>query len=291
MRLALPVFLALFAFWNCTPKGLGVPIRLDRPYKVGERFHLQVSAAHQEQTTLTTKESPRIFAASYTAILEGVVTVQAIDARGRMSACSVEVERLEKVLADKTETLLPKGATLAARVTNGVDAYEARGAALSESAQGALPLLLSMAKGGASDDDLYGTRLPRRLGAEWGLSTERVAAELAHSGLTAKAKDVSGSCGLGEAPRVGDVDCIRVNRVVRVTNATPVLAPGMRLVKSTLESAGSSLLPRDPARHPLEEEMSLRAHIVTSGQSQSTGVETTVEWAGSTRFTLKRRAP
>lgn len=320
MRLALTIPLALLLAWGCTPKGVGVFIRLDRPYKIGERYQLQMSAAHRDQTTLTGKEGPRVNANTYTILLEGDLTVKSIDARGRLTGCDFLCERLEKILPDKTETLLGRATPIAASVTNGVDAYAVAGRAPSPEVQTALAMVLSMAKGGATDDEIYGARLPKRPGSQWAVHSGRVASTLKQSGLKADKKDASGICTFTGVVNLSNIDCLRIERETRVTNARPELAPGTTLVKSIFETKGSVTLPLDASRHALEEEDQVRLHLVARARAPKTAEkaaptpagpaanpkaagsaaapekpeaaedEIIIEWASMTHFILKRRA-
>jgi hypothetical protein len=320
MRLALTIPLALLLAWGCTPKGIGVFIRLDRPYKIGERYQLQVSAAHRDQTTLTGKEGPRVNANTYTILLEGTLTVRSIDSRGRLTGCDFLCERLDKILPDKTETLLGRATPIAASVTNGVDAYTVDRKAPSPEVQAALAMVLSMSKGGATDDEIYGAWLPKRPGSQWAVHAVRVASELKLSGMKAEKKDASGICTFTGVLRLSNIDCIRIERETRVTNARPDLAPGTSLLKSIVETKGSVTLPLGASRQALEEEDQVRLHLVArarapkapekaatppAGPAANPAVagpaaapekpeaaedELLIEWASMTHFILKRRA-
>lgn len=243
------------------------PIQLERRAVAGFVYRVR---AHGAKTTKRDTRIPGRPAQSETEQLsidlEGLVRITTVDERGDATRLDVQVGQCRTERGGVAEVLLSPGTVVTVesmpRPAKGrfvVDGREVDGQ-LSDY----LEILFSRSHAATSDDDAFGTPLPRRPGERWQTNSALIASELAAEipGLTPA--DVRGRAtfhGPAEHQGLPALD-VGVQLEIRA-RAMPNLPPGTVLDRGDMRMEMRGLFPRDPTLAPLRDRatMAVRARL------------------------------
>lgn len=228
-------------------------VRLNRPERVGDRVALRgegtlrgtvevrVDGAVVEQKEETLEVS-----------LEGVATVQEVDGRAMATRTAFLVERSSGGQGSERHEILPAGTTVVAESVGGKSSFTVGGAPVAPDASQALGLVLSTHEPGRpNDDDVFGTREPRRVGESWPIDARTAAEDLAKSvGGSAGDLRVNGATTLlGTRTESGEA-CLEIEGRMSVGGVRIPLPPGFSVEEADTQVIFHGLVPADPdARH------------------------------------------
>ncbi len=252
-------------------------IKLHRPSKVGDQFHMDRRISHQSSTRNMTKQGAQVEAETIQARLEANVEVLDVDEHGTILAERYAVFRFESSRHRiKTKTHLGPGTVVTVRRTSKGAAVDVEGGSLAKEAERDLALVIALEMpAGPTLDDLYGTKTRQPAGAVWPIKAEaaaRALSEAHHHPLSAE--DVTGEVTFEGIMEEEGQEClalvIKVNAKARRPSASP---PNFDLESARRRLELNVLLPTDSSKRGVTESAraTLRAQLV--GKNSYAGVQ------------------
>ena len=179
MRLTL--WLALFCFCTGLPpvSAQEYDIRMDRPVRAGEKFRMTAKGTAEEKSLIKMgDELVRDDRENFAIDFEATMTVLEVDLRQRPTKAQFVVSKCIKTEAYDQRPLIPPGAVVVAAVKDRESVFTVNGEPAGREAGQALDLVITLSKGGATDDEIFGTRSRKKVGDRWGINAELAAKEL-----------------------------------------------------------------------------------------------------------------
>jgi hypothetical protein len=254
-------------------------IRMTRAAEVGEKFALTASGAMSEQVTLSNQE--RVLkkdAASFTAKLEGTVTVLEIDELKREIKLSLLLSHLFVSTSGETneKEALPKGTQVVAQLRNGKEEYLVNGDVASKEIAKVLNLFISLPITKKTDDDVFGTKDRKRVGDHWPVNTANGAEALAALGVKVDADNIKGTMNFEKLVVVDGINCLQLNGKMEMSNIALPLPAGLVVESSSISTTYSGEYPVDLAIRHLSEEISLKINLMAKGKPKPDAPEITM---------------
>lgn len=247
-------------------------IRLERPRAVGSRYRVEVSGEKtmrmEQRGTAAPVRDERMVVRMVA--VERIVTVNAtgepIDSEFTIE--SFEVERggtRVTALAQGTAVLLERATSpdAQARITVG-------GAPVASEVAEALAVVVSRKVSGVSDDEVFGSTTPRRVGERWNINSQVAERELAASGLS----DVRlrGEVRALELTTVDSLPCLVLSAsMTGRLSSIPNMPSIATFVSGTVETTHRGAFPTDGTSRPPTSEMTMSldaTFTVRAGASQ-----------------------
>ncbi len=211
---------------GAAPAGQRYAIRMHRDSHVGERGREQIDSQKQETVISRLLGQPPSKSDKITHTrLVGTNVVQEIDEKKDVRRSEITVEEFWQTLNDGPKTVLaPPGShvTIVRAKTKADAQVTIDGKAASKELREALDDVITVTIGGPSDDDIFGTKEPQAVGAQWLPNVSLAEKDLQDKGMVAKAGGISGKVQLVGTAKVDDVDCIDLQADMSVTGIEQV---------------------------------------------------------------------
>ncbi|MGD0844541.1 MAG: hypothetical protein ABSA06_09275 [Geobacteraceae bacterium] len=244
-------------------------IRLTRDAEAGEKYELTVSGSISKQMTMSSQgQVLQKNASSFTANLEGTVTVLEIDEMKREKKLSLLVSRclVSSNGSTKEREALPKDTQVVAQIRDGQKEFLIDGNVVSRDIAEMLGILISLPISQATDDDIFGTKEHRKVGDSWPVNGVKGAADLSSKGIKVDAKDIRGNTKVEKLIVAGGTNCLQISSKMEMINITPPLPRGLAVTKSNASAAFSGEFPLDVSIRPLSEAMTVSMVFVAKGK-------------------------
>jgi hypothetical protein len=168
-------------------------IRLQQPGKVGMMYRLSGIGAQTDRATITSggkmiQSTENVFTVELTA----EVTELETEAKGHVTRKSLIVISSKITKGSASEPLLPQGTVVLATVEGGRTVFKVNGESVADDVAKGLSSLISVYTGGPDDDEVFGTRIRRRVGESWSLDADAVTAFLKEIDAQAPKEAISG---------------------------------------------------------------------------------------------------
>lgn len=259
-------------------------IRLTRPLKPGDQIKLSVTGKQSQSTTQSIGDAaPKEQKQEIAVQLDGVEKVIEVDASGRETKMTITVDKFTLTQGGNTSDVVPKGSVITCSADGKKSVYEIDGKAADPDVAQALDMVVQLAHGDPTDDEVLGTKEHKKKGDSWDINTDLAKTSLAAQMSGAELSDLSGKTTLDDV--AGDNLKISSEMKARVK---PPLPPQFTVDDSTLEAKYDGTFPIDTAKPPVEESqvatLSFTAHtdspqgkvVVKSTVVQSQTVTTTL---------------
>src|SRR5262245_50903339 len=170
-------------------------IRLTRPSKVGDRFHIDAKGATREQERITVGDQVQKDDNDLSVHLVAAATILAIDPKADATRIEYLIESCQKTTDGKTEEVLPAGRRVVAESNaEGETMFTVAGDPALEDISKALGVVISAhTPGTPSDDEIFGTAQRKRVGDTWSINAETTAAFLSKTGLKVSPENLKGT--------------------------------------------------------------------------------------------------
>ena len=103
---------------------------------------------------------------------ECVVTVLAVDDKGKPSKLSLQIEKLTRTDDAGVKELVSKGSVVTVSMKDGIEVSEMDGHRLPLPTQEAITVILPLDPNGPTDDELFGTSGRKKPGDHWDANTD-----------------------------------------------------------------------------------------------------------------------
>jgi hypothetical protein len=225
------VFAWLVACGSKTPAAVEIPlpqadarseyaIHLSHADHVGERERVVIEA-DEEHTTTTTRSGEELSSdhEKKRARMDAVATLLAIDENRESSSVRYDLKELTFTNAARERIHLVKGELEVTRTLKEDDAViKLDGRDATDDLRTAMKLLMTLRRGGPTDDELIGTKAPQKIGAHWRIDEKRALEDLAVDvGKTmVEGAGISGDAWLAGVERVRGVECLDVRATMHI---------------------------------------------------------------------------
>ena len=262
----------------------------DRPYKVGDAYHVEATSTDRQDRTVQIPDMP---AQSETVkkktTLAGDVKVLAVTEKGRPTKLTLTIANLEISEGDgpaskplkpgQVLVLTRNGDEKVAALEGGGDLPPAVAAAVNELVSAADPQ-------SPTEDESFGTKDRKKVGDEWDVNAESLRASSLKQGIPVAKDGVRGKVKLVEVRREGGVESgvydLNVTAVGEKGGKMPKLPPGFAIDELTLKVTGHKVAPLDPALHTTAETLDVAMNLKVAGAVPNAGLVTiTVKAAGT----------
>lgn len=250
------------------------PIHMARALHVGQRMHF-VSDAEEARTTTMTRQGSVIDKKKVLnrMHLDAVGTVMSLDAKQDALRATYAVSDLS-ASGDKAKSLLHNQKLDVTRAKKEDDAIVlVDGAPATAEIREALKMVMSLRTGGPSDDEVFGSKEPRAVGAHWSIDAQRAHDDLVSDQGESMANAVIDGdvtvAGLGQAE---GVNCLELKSDLHMKNiAVPAAPAGSTVVEGKATAHFEGLFPIDETIPRLTDRltltMSIKLEVTTPGGS------------------------
>jgi hypothetical protein len=209
---------------------------MDRPVRAGEKFRMAASGTSEEKAVIKTwgelfRDDRENFAIDF----EAVMTVLEVDSRWRPTKAQFVVTKFTKTEAYDVRPLLSPGAVVVAAVKDRDAVFTVNGEQADREVGQALDLIITLSKGGATDDEIFGTKLRKKVGDRWGINAELAARELQDMKFKIAKEALRGTTTLERVVREGEREYLVIVTELTVSPVSPELPPGTAVESSSLE--------------------------------------------------------
>jgi len=254
------------------------PIKLERPVKVGTRY--RVSAVGNEQSNQTIKANGQVVQQqkeSRRVELIGVTEVLKVDEKGRELKKSITIEKFVVTKDGQAGEPLCKGAVVIAETQGENTAFSLKDGELDSEAQAALNLVLDThTSSDLDDDEVMGSKTPRRVGETWPVNTKPIV-KMLNKVVTVAPEDLAGKVKLVGVVHVNGVPCLNIASSVTCTRFKIPGAPGLTLQKgSAISMSMDATYPVDTSIGGLGGKMKMAFKVLGSMEPQP-GVKAVIE--------------
>lgn len=212
-------------------------IKLSRASVVGSKYRVEGKGSYTQGMNI--KMGPRTLRSKndiYDVQYQALVTVKAIDAQKQSSVEEHKIEKFVKIQGKTTSTLLAPGTVVTvSRGPNGKAQFHV----------GKTPVNPVVGKllqdysdthepNQPTDDAMFGTSKPQKVGASWGINKALMAKSLQKSKTMILAKDLQGQATLeGVAKKMGK-DCLKIRATLNVKRFEVPLPGGLKMHNSNM---------------------------------------------------------
>lgn len=229
-------------------------IRLEQPMKVGLKFELTGSASEVHRVRRIGADGQSVELGNELVLatnawrLESKVEVTEVSAKGQPKALKVELKKLTRTRADKTEELLPAGTQITARLEKGTPAYFVNGQKVEAATGRALTEFLPVSEDDKPlDDEMFGTKDQKSVGETWKMNAAALAEAMRSKGVVVAKEDVSGTSKLEEVTTVAGRKYLRVAGALKMDfKNAGAESPTQKLKQGSVQGKFTGLFPVDP---------------------------------------------
>jgi hypothetical protein len=220
------------------------PIKLHRPFKVGDKFRVEATGSSRQASSVTVdgeivKREDIDFSAAY----EAEETVLEIDDKGRATRLSIKVGKLTRTEGEKTEEIAEPGAVVIAARPEKKKFFEINGRPADGKAVKTLDLFITVGGQGPTDDEIFGTTERKKVGDSWGVDVKKAEEDFQES-AGGRLEDLEGKVKLDSVDKRpnGEVEKISAHLTAKFL---PPFPPGVTLDDSALDLKTSGAYPVD----------------------------------------------
>jgi hypothetical protein len=215
-RIALRMFLAsALALVFCSLSSAQTyPVRLERPCKKGERYRISGSASSSQKRTLTAEGKVLTETQGFNAEFGADGTAVELASDGKLIKEALTINYLRVHKDGNTRQPFPKGTVVVAAVENGHRVFRVAGQPVDKQFEELLDMLteVSSSQGGPSEDEIFGTAEPRKVGDSWSVNTAAAIKSLYEdTKIVASQEDTHGVVTIEKKTACGNEDCLLIS--------------------------------------------------------------------------------
>ena len=258
-----------------TEPGQKFDIKLTRPSKVGDKFHLEAVGATRKRVVAVVngeeqKPQDEILGVS----VDGTVKVLEVAKNGIETKLSLTIETCIASVGKQQLPLLPAGTIIIAtwdKEKKGTK-FALEGQAMPDDVGDLLELAVSTSDPEAlTDDDIFGSKEKREVGDSWPIDAAAAAKEFGRIGLKVKEEDLFGQTTLVEKAKAGDVPSLVLKTEFK---SRSLASDGKGENKVKVESGNLSIattvtMPIDTAQQATKADMKMKLTRELVGQDDA----------------------
>ncbi len=256
-RASLTTLAALVCLWMIPTVGLAQQtyvVRFNRPMKTGETFR-QVSQATENQKISLSAAGNVVQQKDDTVnvAFASRARVDAVNEKGRPTKLSHVIEKLEQTLGDQKAVVLQPGDVVVATGQANQVQFTVNDSPVAPELEKLLSMVIAVDTGQPTEDELFGSEQPRKIGETWPISGELAASTMQKMEIQIDPQNVSGEAKLEEAKVEGQPAMLVMSGKMTIKDLKPAGLQGMELSKSSANLHYTTTAPADPAAHNQDE--------------------------------------
>jgi len=279
-----------FGLWlSSTALAQDYEIRLHRPATVGQKYRMSAAGRQSRKDTVTQGgQAAQAKSQGFSLEFESVVTVLETDKKGMATKESHTVAKCVKIQGGARKSLVPKGTVIVGSATEKATVFESGGRPVAPEVREALSLVIDLSKGGATADEIFGTRERKKVGQSWNMNTGAAAKDLHREGIEIRKEDIRGATTLEKVGKVGQTECLQIRGEMTLKNLMLPLPPWLKLEKSAGHARVSGKFPLDTSIGVLEMSLEMSLTFRAKGKPDPNAQEVIVESSLQSRVTKQR---
>jgi hypothetical protein len=268
-------------------------IRLNRPMTVGQEYQVSATGRESQKATVTVNGQAVKNENQESAIeVELAAKVLEVDKNGDPSKASLKIGKCLEVTGEKQTPLVPAGTVVLASLKNKEPVFEIDGQKASPEAQRALSQVYSLGKGGANDNQVFGTAERKKVGDRWAMNSELAAKDAAANGIDVKPEDIKGAVTLEKIVKAGGTDCLQLAAEINIARFAPLVPPGLVVEKGTVQGKMSGAFPINTSLGVMEKSETMTISAVMKGaKTQPDTPDLVVETVAERQTTIRYTYP
>ena len=247
-------------------------IKLHRPSKAGDVYDTKISIENTRSIVSKPPNGPAQEQKETVAgDISGRVRVTAVDAKGEPSQFSITVTKF--TFGPAAREVVPKGKVIeVTRDEKEVTCKLSDGSEISPDAMAVLQAFYSpISKDAPNDDQVFGSKIPRRVGESWPLDANQLARDVVAKGGKLDPKHASGTFKLKAIEDSPSGKAMRIEGSAEMKNLMlGEMPPGTTVTESQTKLQVSGLFPLDPEKQELESISVMDVKIKMIGTNSAT---------------------
>jgi hypothetical protein len=225
-------------------RGQDYPIKLHRPFKVGDKFRVEATGASKQTSSVTVDgEVVKSENIDFSAAYEAEETVLEVDEKGRATQLSIKISKLTRTEGDKTEEIAEQGTVVIAARPAKKKLFEISGRPADAKTVKTLDLFITVGGQGPTDDEIFGTAERKKVGDTWGVDVKKAEADFQES-AGGRLEDLVGTVKLDSVDKQAAGEVEKISALL-TAKFIPPFPPGVTLDDSSLELKTSGAYPVD----------------------------------------------
>jgi hypothetical protein len=238
------------------------PIVLRRDLEAGKSYRISIKDESKERAVM--RVQGKVVSDETKSTRLSFVGTQKLLSAGRDQPAEYVVEELTRTAAGQTAPLLAPGSKIDAKPVDKKWQYAVEGQVISEELDEVLHTLFGDEIGGPSDDDLFGSKVPRAIGESWNLDISHFQDE----NVKLHPEGATGSTRLLSLRKIDGVDCLEIQADLSVPRLTlNGLPEGTKLLEGGMSGHFLGMFPTDTKRPSLSQGMSMDMKMKMEVQS------------------------
>lgn len=250
-------------------------IRLNRPSKVGDRYHI-VTTCSDNSSAIATVDGQAMPPRNelIEAELAGDIEVLEVTPKGQSAKYNLVIEKFVRTDAKGGE-LLPAGTTVLVEFVGGRTTFKVGGEPTGRLVSRVLEMAAVNAHSDdkAMDDQVFGTTERKKVGDSWPINAAVAAADLVKMNIPATPDKLSGQTTLAEALQQDGQKVLRLTGSMEMNGVSPQLPPGVEVQKSSLVATMSGLFPVDLTKQAVQAGTSMTMEVKAGGTANGRTME------------------
>lgn len=266
MNLRNVLVFAIIIFTARTLSAEDYEIRLTRPWKVGDKYEMIVSASGFRLATTTTEgQYPKKGMGTVKATMEGIMTVREVDEHQRKKKISLIVTKCQIAPnGDVNETEpLQKGTQIVARVENGKVLFSVDGNPPTRETVHLLNAFIDLPTAKETDDEMLGTKERKKVGDRWDINAAQALRPFSNKDITVSPAKSNGSAKLEKIAVVDGIACLQLNIKMESNDVGISFADGT-VATGSISVTFSGAFPVDASLPCMSEETRLAEAVTTT---------------------------
>ncbi|HUT12099.1 MAG TPA: hypothetical protein VMY42_16475 [Thermoguttaceae bacterium] len=255
-------------------------IRMSRPMKVGEKYELTASGSKSKRMTTSVQgQVVKEDKSSFTAKLEGTITVLEVDERGQEQKITLTVSKCVMSVngdADEKEALT-EGTEVVAQLRDGEEVFLIDDKPAPSDIEEMLDLFSTLPTTKVTGDDMFGTKERKKVGDSWAINSTAAARGFdAGKGTKVEPENIKGSTKLEKVLVVDGSKCLQLLGRMEISEFVLPMPPGFSVEKANVSLDSLGELPVDTSIGHLSQAMNMTMTVSIKGKPSPDAPEVTI---------------
>ena len=250
-------------------------VRLMRPAKANDAYHIQATCRQSEKMKIIRGgQEVKTKNVEFSLEFEAGVRILEVNRIGEVTKCSLSVTNFIKTQGEVKKTLIPKESLIMGSVTDAGYFFEVKGNTVGSEIHEALLTVIQFGKGGRwSDDEIYDSKEPQKIGNSWNINAAMASRNLAKAGIKAQVEDITGTATLKEVMEIDRTPCLKVCGEMSIRRMSAPFTPDFKVETAEMHMAYTAIFPVDINKGRLLESQEMRMNLSMRGKPDASGIE------------------
>ncbi len=224
-------------------------VRLSRPAKVGDRYHVNLKGRRDTKTELKTISGQVVLEGEEVIDVElaALAEVQAVDSKQQETRVAYTIENCTKTMNRSTSEVLKKGRVVVVEYSRNGITFTVDGKGAKEKVIEALSVVLSAREPDApTSDEIFGTGDQKSVGSEWDINAEAAARLFKSDGIKAEPSNINGTSKLLGTGEYKGLNVLQLESRIHIKNAIVSSLEDPKEPKSSVEMSFREVFIADP---------------------------------------------